>query len=66
MLMFPGYHFHFLTSDKKAGGHALGFVTQNVKIEIEYINNLEMRSPGTEDFENTGFIKGQTEKESSL
>ena len=62
----PGYHFHFLTSDKKAGGHALGFVTQNVKIEIEYINNLEMRSPGTEDFENTGFIKGQTEKESSL
>ena len=46
----PGYHFHFLSSDKKAGGHALSFVTGKIKIEIDFIKNVRMKLPGSEEF----------------
>ncbi len=45
-----GYHFHFLTEDKKAGGHVLNFTSEKVKIEIEFIHGFEMRLPDTETF----------------
>lgn len=32
----PGYHFHFIALDKKAGGHVLELETENVTIEIDY------------------------------
>ena len=53
----PGYHFHFLTADKKSGGHALDFTTGNVKVEIEFINKLDVNLPGSKDFLNTSFDK---------
>ena len=31
----PGFHFHFLTSDETAGGHALSFVIQEAEVEID-------------------------------
>ncbi len=45
-----GYHFHFISDDKSAGGHCLGFIAKNVKVEIEYISNMEMRVPYTQAF----------------
>ena len=41
----PGYHFHFISADKKEGGHVLDFVTNQVKIEIEYLSKLDLRIP---------------------
>jgi acetolactate decarboxylase len=32
----PGYHFHFITKDKRMGGHLLECRMENVKIEIDY------------------------------
>ena len=32
----PGYHFHFLTEDRTAGGHVLECQSQNVTIGIDY------------------------------
>jgi len=32
----PGYHFHFITKDRKTGGHLLECQMQDVKIEIDY------------------------------
>ncbi len=32
----PGYHFHFLTEDRTAGGHVLECQSQNVTIDIDY------------------------------
>lgn len=32
----PGYHFHFITKDRKTGGHLLEGQMQDVKIEIDY------------------------------
>ncbi len=34
----PGYHFHFLSKDKKIGGHVLEFVMQEGTIELDQKN----------------------------
>ncbi|MCJ7655836.1 MAG: acetolactate decarboxylase [Dehalococcoidia bacterium] len=39
----PGYHFHFITSDGKNGGHLLDCKTESVKIEIDYTPELFMK-----------------------
>jgi acetolactate decarboxylase len=41
----PGYHFHFLSGDRKAGGHLLDCEMKKVKIEIDYISNFSMFLP---------------------
>ncbi len=46
----PGYHFHFITRDKKAGGHLLDCQTKNVKIEIDYTSGFFMTLPSSEGF----------------
>ncbi len=46
----PGYHFHFITEDKKAGGHLLECQVQNVRIEIDYTSNSYLALPEHEDF----------------
>jgi len=33
----PGYHFHFISDDRRSGGHALDFVVGNVTVEIDTI-----------------------------
>ncbi len=53
----PGYHFHFLSDNKKSGGHTLDFVTDNVKVEIETVNKIEMNLPESKDFLETNFEK---------
>jgi len=53
----PGYHFHFLSKDKKSGGHILNCITENIKIEIETLNNLELKIPASKEFYNAEFDK---------
>ena len=36
----PAYHLHFLTEDRKSGGHLLECQIENVRIEIDYTSNL--------------------------
>ena len=38
----PGYHLHFITKDKKTGGHLLECQMQDVKIEIDYTPEFHM------------------------
>ena len=42
---YPGYHFHFLTKDKKTGGHLLDCQTQNARIEIDYTPQFHLKLP---------------------
>jgi acetolactate decarboxylase len=42
----PGYHLHFLTADKKAGGHILDFTVQEAKLTIDETPNFLMLLPG--------------------
>jgi len=46
----PGYHFHFITEDKKAGGHLLECQTENVRIGIDYTSNSYLALPEDEEF----------------
>jgi acetolactate decarboxylase len=38
----PHYHFHFITEDRKKGGHVLDFGPQNVRIGIDNSSALYM------------------------
>lgn len=46
----PGYHFHFISGDRKAGGHLLECQMQSVKIEIDYTSEFYMVLPESEEF----------------
>ncbi len=53
----PGYHFHFITEDKKAGGHLLECQTKNVRIGIDYTSNSYLSLPEDEGFYNAELSK---------
>jgi len=46
----PGYHFHFITSDRQNGGHLFDCETENVKIEIDYTSKFFMMPLRGEEF----------------
>lgn len=45
-----GYHLHFLTADRKAGGHVLGCQVQRVTAEIDTTSELNMVLPNAPAF----------------
>ena len=49
-LNVPGYHLHFLTADKSAGGHVLDLVAAEVKIEIDSCSAIHAAMPQTAGF----------------
>ncbi len=46
----PGYHLHFLTDDKKGGGHVLDFTVDNAKVKICRVFNFKMILPDNKAF----------------
>ena len=46
----PGHHYHFVSDDRKGGGHALGFTTGEVTVEIETLRQHTMWLPADEPF----------------
>jgi acetolactate decarboxylase len=61
----PGYHLHFITKDRSAGGHVLGFQTESVNVRIEGANEFRMILPRDTSFYNsdlTGEKRGDLDK----
>ncbi len=56
----PGYHFHFITEDRKAGGHILDCQLHNGRIEIDYLSELFMALPENSEFYNADLTKKKT------
>ncbi|MEW6418295.1 MAG: acetolactate decarboxylase, partial [Nitrospirota bacterium] len=54
----PGYHFHFITEDRKAGGHILEMQIKEAKADIDYTSEFYMVLP-----ENDEFYKADLSKE---
>ncbi|OGW37194.1 MAG: alpha-acetolactate decarboxylase [Nitrospirae bacterium RBG_13_39_12] len=52
-LNVPGYHFHFITEDRKAGGHLLECIIQNATAELDYTTGLYMVLPEHDAFYRT-------------
>jgi acetolactate decarboxylase len=51
-LNVPGYHLHYLTDDKRGGGHVLGLVTgEGVRVAVEVIRNFMVKLPDSPAFD---------------
>ncbi len=46
----PGYHLHFITQDRSAGGHLLDFNLENASVKVESFSELDMVLPENEEF----------------
>ncbi|MEH2435004.1 MAG: acetolactate decarboxylase [Nostoc sp.] len=46
-----GYHFHFITENRKTGGHILDGQFQNAKVELDTLSNVEINLPKTAEFD---------------
>lgn len=52
-----GFHLHFLSADKKRGGHIIDFKGENLKVEIAVLKSFELAIPDDKDFQNFQFQK---------
>ena len=41
----PGYHLHFLSDDRQAGGHVLDFYLQHGELAIDHTSNFQVELP---------------------
>jgi acetolactate decarboxylase len=52
----PGYHFHFLSEDRKSGGHMLDCsLRAGAKATFDSSKELELKLPGNSDFNKASF-----------
>lgn len=58
----PGYHLHFLSKDKKVGGHLLKFIVDSANLEIDYLHEFEMMLPKTDKFYQLNLTKDKSEE----
>jgi acetolactate decarboxylase len=56
----PGYHLHFITADRSAGGHLLDCRTYDVTIKVHHTPEFELGTPGTEEFLKADLSRDQT------
>jgi acetolactate decarboxylase len=56
-----GYHFHFLSAGKDAGGHLIDIKADNITIEIDQLNSYTIQVPSTSDFEQFDFKQNRAE-----
>lgn len=49
-LCMPGYHLHFLTADRRHGGHMFQCQPQKVRISIQFVTELKLNLPVTLDY----------------
>ncbi|MGO8835901.1 MAG: acetolactate decarboxylase [Limisphaerales bacterium] len=50
MLNVPGYHLHFISDDRKKGGHLLQCRGRNLRLQIQREGDYRVALPETEDF----------------
>lgn len=46
----PGYHMHFITADRSAGGHILDLTLRNATVQIDDLSGLQMELPKDDEF----------------
>ena len=57
-----GYHFHFISADKKKGGHVLDFTGSNFSVKAQEFDKYNLVLPNTEDFLQKKDVKGNVEE----
>ncbi|OQP59881.1 hypothetical protein A3860_35815 [Niastella vici] len=56
-----GYHFHFLSAQKDAGGHIIDLKTDSITIEIDKLDSYTINVPSTSEFDQFDFKKNRDE-----
>jgi acetolactate decarboxylase len=56
-----GYHFHYLSGKKDAGGHIIDVKTEDIVIEIDILDSYTVKVPATKDFQHFDFKKNREE-----
>lgn len=46
----PGYHLHFLTKDRNAGGHVLDCAVENLSVQVDPIHKFSLVLPEDQEF----------------
>ena len=46
----PGYHFHFLSSDRTQGGHLLEVSSELLRLQVEELTDFPLALPENETF----------------
>lgn len=49
-LSVPGYHFHFLGEDRRAGGHVLDCAGEDLRVQIQHEADVRVALPENRDF----------------
>ena len=57
-----GYHFHFITANRKTGGHLLDGQFQNAKVELDTLSKVEINLPKTAEFDQADLGDGKPTK----
>ena len=52
-----GFHLHFLSDDKKVGGHVMEFLGKNFKVEMNKLASYRFVLPETADFDSVNLDK---------
>ena len=58
----PGYHLHFITEDRKAGGHILEIQVSNATAQVDVTAGFAMQLPSSGDFYNVN-LSGNLQEE---
>ena len=53
----PGWHFHFITQDKKSGGHLLNLSSKKIAVQLDKKTDFKMILPEEEKFQNMQLSK---------
>lgn len=59
----PGFHLHFISSDQKRGGHIFEFVTNEVRVEIDYCKGVLLEVNADPEFQKANLT---TDREKEL
>ena len=58
----PGYHLHFLSAEKDAGGHLLEFTLAEGTVEVDVSSSLRLELPETEEFQRAAAVGASREE----
>jgi acetolactate decarboxylase len=58
----PGYHFHFLSADRRHGGHLLEIEADTLQLKVEALTNFHLALPESEAFLRADLNKSTAEE----
>lgn len=57
----PGYHLHFISSDRTTGGHVLEYSLTRGRVDIDHTSTLHLELPETPDFSDADLAAGASQ-----